>query len=199
MSNYAGVPDKIAEVIDAVFDSDGAGLRISGMINALVGTHAERPTAGPTNDKYLYYETDTSALFQSISSAWTQIAAPGTLKCVKVALGASDSGGGILSWQNPESGAIAVVRILVDVTTVASGACSASFGATVVSSSTSSANLIDTQDVHSAAILLDNLTTPGSNGKARQRLASGGWVTGSKASGAASGLVGSAYIEYLVL
>jgi len=120
------------------------------------------------------------------------------VKVAKVALGAADTGGGVLSWQNPEAGAIIVQRIIVDVTTVATGACSVSFGTTAASATTSSANLIDTLDVHSATGTFDNITDGSTNGKARQKLAAGKWVTGSKASGAAAGLVGSVYIEYIL-
>jgi hypothetical protein len=42
----------------------------------------------------------------------------------------------------------------------------------------------------------DNLGDAGTNGKTRQKLAAGKWVTGSVASGAAAGLVGFAYIHY---
>jgi hypothetical protein len=46
--------------------------------------------------------------------------------------------------------------------------------------------------------LFDHCTDKGSNGKSRQTLASGKWITASKASGATAGLVGYAYIQYVV-
>ena len=42
---------------------------------------------------------------------------PVALKCANVALAAADTGGGILSWQNPESNAIVVLRLVIDLTT----------------------------------------------------------------------------------
>ncbi len=121
------------------------------------------------------------------------------IKIVAVALAAVDTGGGIVSWVNPEVGAIVVTGIVLDVTTVATAACSVSAGTTVVSATTSSANLIDTLDVHSATGAFSNFSNPGSGGKTLQRLAAGGWVTVSKASGASAGIVGNAYISYFVL
>lgn len=120
-------------------------------------------------------------------------------RVAKVSLAGVDTAGGAFNWMNPEAGDIVVTRLLLDVTTIATGAGTISVGTTTVSAATSSANLIDTLDVHTATILADNVTDKGSLGKSRQRLAAGGWVTGSKASGALAGLVGNAYIEYIVL
>ena len=120
----------------------------------------------------------------------------GIKKVAKVALAAVDTGGGIFSWQNPEIGAIIVNRVTIVTSVVATGACSISIGSTATSGTTSSANLIDTLDVHTATVTTDNLQTPGANGKQLQSLAAGKWVTGSKASGASAGLVGFVYIEY---
>lgn len=118
--------------------------------------------------------------------------------CVPFA-GGTDTGGGILSWPNPEAGAIVITNLVLDVTTKATGACTASFGTTASSATTSSANLIDSLDVGTAAGTFDSNTDKGTNGKTRQKLAAGGWVTGSRASGASAGLVGVAYITYTVV
>lgn len=115
---------------------------------------------------------------------------------VKVALAALDTGGGVLSWQNPESVSIIVERIIFDVTTKSTGACTVDVGTTATSATTSSDNLMDGLDVGTAAGVFDNFGDPGTNGKFKQKLAAGKWITASKASGAAAGLVGSAYIEY---
>jgi hypothetical protein len=123
----------------------------------------------------------------------------GLKKVAKVALAAVDTAGGCFSFQNPETGAIVVNRVTVDVTTKATSAGTLSVGSTAVSGTTSSANLIDTLDVGTAAGTFDNVTDAGSAGKARQKVAAGKWVTGSKASGALAGLVGSAYIEYFLV
>lgn len=120
-------------------------------------------------------------------------------KVARVALGTGTSGGGVFAWQNPEAGAIAVTRVLLDVTTAATAAATVDVGTTATSATTSSDTLIDGLDVNAAAGLFSNLKNPGTNGKADQRLASGKWVTASQASGAVAGLVGYAYIEYVVL
>ena len=114
----------------------------------------------------------------------------------KVPLGALDTGGGGLLWQNPENGPIVVTRIEVDVTTKSTAAGTMDIGTTTTSNSTSSDNMLDGLDVGSATGLFNNIDDKGTNGKSHQRLAAGGWVTGSKASGALAGLVGNAYIHY---
>jgi len=114
----------------------------------------------------------------------------------KVALGALDTGGGILSWANPEDGDILILGLEIDITTVATAACSADFGTTPTSATTSSDNLIDGQDMNGATGQFNNMDNKGTNGKFRQRLAQGKWITGSRVSGAAAGLVGWAYITY---
>jgi hypothetical protein len=120
-------------------------------------------------------------------------------KVVKVALAALDTGGGVFAWQNSEEGAsIIITRIILDVTTVATAACTLDIGTTATSAATVSDNLIDGLDVNAATGVFDNLGNAGTNGKTRQKLASGKWVTGRMKTGAAAGLVGSAYIEYLV-
>lgn len=107
-----------------------------------------------------------------------------------------DTGGGIVSWVNPEGVAIIIDRAELDVTTIATAACSVSVGTTVASATTSVATLIDTCDVHSATGLFDNITEKGTNGKSRQKLAAGGWVTATSASGASAGLVGNLHLHY---
>lgn len=145
-----------------------------------------------TGDRYINAGTTTAPNWVREQSAGTQ-----TMVIAKVALAAVDTGGGVFSWLNPEAGAIIVKRVILDVTTPSSGACSVSVGSTAVSGTTSSANLLDTQSV-AAAGQLDNVDNHGTNGKAKQKVAAGAWVTASVASGASAGLVGSAYIEYIL-
>lgn len=113
-----------------------------------------------------------------------------------VPLHAVDTGGGIFSWKNPEAGSIIITRVVLDVTTVATGACAVDVGTTASSGTTSSDNLLDGIDVHTAAGLFSAADGDATNAKAQQKLASGKWVTGSKASGASAGLVGNCYIYY---
>jgi len=117
----------------------------------------------------------------------------------KVALAALDTGGGVLAWQNPESVSIIISRIELDVTTAATAAATIDVGTTATSAATSIDNLIDGLDVNAATGVFDNITDKGTNGKSKQKLASGKWVTGSKASGACAGLAGYAYIHYHIL
>lgn len=117
---------------------------------------------------------------------------------VKAPLAAVATDGGVLAWKNPEPGAILVTRLILDVTTTATGACTLDAG-TAADGTTSNDGLLDGVDVGTAAGVFDNLGNAGSNGRARQRLAAGSYVTVSQASGAVAGLVGSALIAYVVL
>ena len=141
-----------------------------------------------------------SPVAEQLKDLMTSDTTPVALKCAKVALGNVDTAGGILSWQNPEAGAIMVVRLVIDRTTKSTGACTADFG-TAGDGTTSSDNLMDAVDVGATAAIEDNIDNQGTNGKARQRLdAKGGttdYITGSKATGAAAGLAGNAYIFYV--
>jgi len=120
------------------------------------------------------------------------------VKVAKVALGAADTGGGVLAWANPESDSILIQRIIFDVTTKSAEACTLDVGTTATGATTSSDNLMDGINVATAGVF-DNITNKGDNGKSLQKLAAGKWVTASKASGAAEGLAGFAYIEYVVI
>jgi hypothetical protein len=121
-------------------------------------------------------------------------------KIAKVALAATaDTGGAILSWVNPEASAIIITRLVLDITTKATSACTVDFGTTASSATTLSDTLIDGLDINAAIGTFDNITDKGTNGKSRLKLASGKWVTGSTASGAVAGTVGFAYIEYFVI
>lgn len=117
-------------------------------------------------------------------------------KIAKIPLAAVDTAGGILGWQNPEAGAIIIDRLVLDVTTAATGACTVAAGTTPTSATTSSNNLMDALDIHTAAGTFDNITDKGTAGKSRQKVATGKWLTVSQASGASAGLVGFAYIHY---
>lgn len=110
--------------------------------------------------------------------------------------GLADTGGAIGRWQNPEGVPIVIARLEIDTSVVATGACTIDAGTTPTSAVTSSDNLIDGLDVNAALVTADNITEKGTNGKSRQKLAPGKWVTFSRASGASAGLVGVAFIHY---
>lgn len=123
----------------------------------------------------------------------------GSLKKATGALAAVDTAGGLFSWANPETSEILVEHVAVKTTHVSTGACTADVGTTAASATTKVDNLIDGVDVNAAIGTFSNLESAGTNGKAGQRLATGKWVTGSVASGASAGIVGTYEIYYRVL
>lgn len=120
------------------------------------------------------------------------------VKVARVALAAVDTAGGLFAWANPENAAILVERVILDVTTQSTGACTVDVGV-AANGTTSADNLIDGRSVASAAGVYDNLGDAGTNGKTRQKASSSQYVTGSVASGASAGIVGYAYIHYVVI
>jgi hypothetical protein len=143
--------------------------------------------------------TPTAADLNTLAGV-SSVSGSAILRVVKVAAnGGTDTGGGIVSWVNPEVGAIVINRATLDVTTIATGACTVSIGTTASSATTLSANLLTGLDTHSATGTFDNLANPGGSGKQLQKLAAGGWVTASKASGASAGMIANLYIEYFLV
>ena len=140
-----------------------------------------------------------SPVAEQVKDLLSSDSTPVAQKCAKVALAAADAAAGVLSWQNPESSAIVITRMVLDVTTAATAACTLDVG-TDGDGTGSSDVLLDGLDVNAAAGVFDNIADKGTNGKEPQRLdAKGGttdYVTASKASGATAGLVGNAYIFY---
>jgi hypothetical protein len=112
------------------------------------------------------------------------------------ALGGVALQAGVQAWQNPEATAIIITRIVLDRTTKSTGASTINVGTTAVSATTSSDNLIDGVDSGATEGAEDNINDAGTNGKARQKLAAGKWVTFTSASGDVTGLVANAYIHY---
>lgn len=123
----------------------------------------------------------------------------GGLKKVTGNLAAVDTGGGVFSWANPESGTILIEHVVLNVTTKTTAACTIDVGVTATSAVTSSDTLIDGKDINASVGTFTNIESAGTNGKFAQRLAAGKWVTGSVASGASAGLVGTYEIYYRVL
>jgi hypothetical protein len=122
-----------------------------------------------------------------------------TTKIIKVAkkpLTGAALHAGVQAWQNPETVAIVIERVLLDRTTKSTGASTMDIGTTATSATTASDSLIDGVNSGAAEAIEDNLSDAGTNGKARQKLAAGKWVTFKEASGDATGLVANAYIHY---
>lgn len=101
---------------------------------------------------------------------------------------------GTVGWANPESTDILVSRVLLNITTASTGACTLNVGVGATAT-TADDTLIDGPSVATAA-LLDNLNDAGTNGKSRKIVPSGYYVTVTEASGDATGLVGKLYITY---
>lgn len=103
--------------------------------------------------------------------------------------------GGVLSLANPEGADIIVTRLVLDITTEATGAATVDAGI-AANGSTSSDNLIDAGNVGAAVAVLDNVSDGGTNGKARQKWGSSQYLT-ITASATLAGMVGNAYIQYI--
>ena len=140
-----------------------------------------------------------SPVAEQIKDLMSSDTIPVALKCARVALAAADTAGGVFAWQNPESTAIVVVRVVIDRTTKSTSASTTDIG-TAADATTSSDNLLDALNTGATAGVEDNVTDNGTSGKSRQRMdAKGGstdYITASKASGACAGLAGNAYIFY---
>jgi hypothetical protein len=123
------------------------------------------------------------------------------IRFARVALATATGNAGMLSWQNPEDAAIIVIRLVLDITTEATGAAIANFGPDGDGTGTSD-TLLDGVNIGAAAGVFDNIEDQGTNGKSTARLdAKGGttdYITGTAESDPA-GLVGNAYIWYMVV
>jgi hypothetical protein len=113
---------------------------------------------------------------------------------LKVALADADTAGGIAAVANPAGEAAIIHRLLIDVETESTGACTVDAGV-AADAETSSDTLIDGASV-AAAALLNNSNNAGTNGKAVVAWAADKFVTISMATGAAADLAGNAYIVY---
>lgn len=121
------------------------------------------------------------------------------IKCDVVAIsGAALQAANLTLWTAPADAII--LRVLLDVTTVATAACTVDIGYTATTATTSSDTLLDGVDVNAAVALFDSMNAAldaGANAKA-QKAASGKWITADSASGDATGLVANAYIFYVL-
>lgn len=112
-----------------------------------------------------------------------------------VALGHADTAGGVAAVANPEGVKLLITRAVLYASTASTGACTVDAGV-AADGTTSADNLIDGLSVASAGVF-DNLTSNGTNGKSVKEWGATEYVTVSKASGAAAGLAGTLYLEYL--
>lgn len=139
--------------------------------------------------------TWTTVQLNQITDAFGTVTLSRATKIVRVALAAVRTAGGVLSWVNPEAGAILVTRIVLDITTQSTGASTIDCGYTAASATTLSDDAIDGLSGATAGTF-DNIENLGTNGKSVLKVATGKWITASEASGDVTGLAGYAYIHY---
>lgn len=146
----------------------------------------------------------TAAQFNQIMAAFGTVTFDRGVKTAVVSLtgAAIHAGtGGVVAWQNPEAGSILVLRAILNLTTVATGACTLDVGVTPTSATTTSDTLLDGVDANAAIGVfdsMDSLLDAAGNAHA-QLLASGKWVTIDEKTGDATGLVAKLYIQYVVI
>lgn len=116
----------------------------------------------------------------------------------RVALAALDTVGGVVKVKNPVGVDVIIPSggLLLNVTTPATAACTVDAGIDD-GGDVSADNLIDGLDVNAAAGQFDNAANPGTNG-GPTKWAAGEYLVISKASGAAAGLAGYAYVRWIV-
>lgn len=112
--------------------------------------------------------------------------------------GTADTAGALGSAVNPESGAIIVTNVVLDVTTEATGACTADIGV-AADATTLNDTLLDGVNVGAATGVFDSATNGGTNGVTVKKVTAGQYFTASTASGAAADLVGKLYVFYHVI
>lgn len=120
-------------------------------------------------------------------------------KVAVVSLAAADAAAGVLNWTNAEGAGIIVTGVILNITTKAAGACTLDVG--YANSGISADTIMDGLDVGTAIGTFNSIDNKGSNGLGTHGYAMGATerITASKASGAAAGLVGKAYIFYTTL
>lgn len=136
---------------------------------------------------------------RSIDTSYFSFKGGPTMAAKRVAVNGTTIHGasGFAAWQNPEVGTILILDVILQVTTASTGACTLDIGTTAVSAATSSDNLMNALSVATAGVFT-NGSDAGTNGKSRQSLAAGKWVTVHEASGNATGMIGELTIFYLI-
>ena len=109
--------------------------------------------------------------------------------------GTTTAGGDILGIANPEGADLIVTRLIVNVTTAATGVATADFGI-AADATTTSDTLLDEIDIGTAAAIFCNFDDQGTNGQSVVLWPSDEFLTGTP-SATAAGLVGYVYVEYI--
>ncbi len=125
-------------------------------------------------------------------------------QCVKVALNGTTmhaASGGVVAWQVPAASDIIVTRVIIDITTVATGACTLDIGYTAVSAATTSDTMLDGIDANAATAVFDSMNAAldsGANAKA-QKCAASKWITIDEKTGDSTGMIAQLYIFYYAI
>lgn len=109
--------------------------------------------------------------------------------------------GGVVAWTVPEAVAIIVDRVIIDITTVATAACTLDIGYTATSATTTSDTMLDGIDANAAVAVFDSMDASldsGANAHA-QKAAVGKWITIDEKTGDATGMVANLYIFYHIV
>lgn len=112
--------------------------------------------------------------------------------------GAAIHAGVVAIWVAPAASIIK--RVIINITTASTGASTLDVGYTATNATTASDTLLDGVSGTPSAIFdsMDAALDSGANAKA-QLAANAKWITISEASGDTTGLVGRAYIEYVLV
>ena len=103
-------------------------------------------------------------------------------------LTASDAAGGVFSVENDMGTSLVILRVVLQVTTGASGACTIDVG--TASDGTTSANTLITGVNVADAGIFDNIADKGASGSSRLKFGPGAFINASMASGNTAGIVG---------
>jgi hypothetical protein len=148
--------------------------------------------------------TFTAAQFNQVMAAFGSVTFDRGVKTAVVSLTgtAIHAGtGGVVAWQNPEASPILVLRVVLDLTTVAAEVCTLDIGVTPTSATTTSDTLLDGVDANAAIGVFDSMDPTldlAANAHA-QLLALGKWVTIDEKTGDATGLIANLYVQYIVV
>jgi hypothetical protein len=104
------------------------------------------------------------------------------------------TGGAVGSAVNPVSGSIMITRAILRTTAFSTGAANLDIGI-AANATTSNDTLLDGIAVGTAVKVADNINDAGTNGKARQLMTTGQYITVT-GSADSSGLAGKLYVEY---
>lgn len=99
------------------------------------------------------------------------------------------TGGAVAAVANPFGYDVFIIRAIVDVTTVSTGAATLDVGV-AANGTTSNDTLLDGVDVNAATGTFDNITNKGTNGKATKKWGSSQYVTAT-GSATTAGMVGT--------